>query len=101
MLILSLIEVFDIILQVASTIIMVQFILSLLIVFNVVSMQNDLVRNIMSTLDILTEPMYRPIRKIMPNTGAIDFSPLVVIIIIRIIKGPVLGYIASLALGTT
>lgn len=98
MLILSLIEVFDIILQVASTIILVQFILSLLIVFNVISMQNDLVRNIVSTLDTLTEPMYRPIRKIMPNTGAIDFSPMVVIIIIRIIKGPVLGYIAALAM---
>jgi YggT family protein len=100
MLILSLIEVFDIILQVASTIILVQFILSLLIVFNVISMQNDLVRNIVTTLDTLTEPMYRPIRKIMPNTGAIDFSPMVVIIIIRIIKGPVLGYIAALAMGS-
>ncbi|MEQ1724930.1 MAG: YggT family protein [Sphingopyxis sp.] len=101
MLALKLIEVFDIILQVASTIILVQFILSLLIVFNVVSMQNDLVRNITATLDTLTEPMYRPIRRIMPDTGAIDLSPMVVLILIRIIQGPVLGYFAALAMGAT
>lgn len=99
MLALTMIDIIHIILRAASTVILVQFILSLLIIFNVVSMQNDVVRSIVMTLDRLTEPMYRPIRNIMPDTGAIDFSPMVVLILINIIDGPVLRYLADLAMG--
>jgi YggT family protein len=38
------------------------------------------------TLDRLVEPMLAPIRRVMPNTGMIDFSPLVLIIVLQLIQ---------------
>ena len=60
--------------------VIVQFVLSLLISFNVVNMHNQFVSAIYTALNALLEPLLRPIRRIMPNTGAIDFSPLVLIV---------------------
>ena len=38
------------------------------------------------TLDRIVEPMLAPIRRIMPQTGMIDFSPLVLIILLQLIE---------------
>jgi len=90
----ALIQTADILLNVAWWIIIVQAILSWLIAFNVINTSNDVIRSIWIALDKLTEPLYRPIRKIMPDLGALDLSPMVVLIIIIILQGPVLGAIA-------
>lgn len=92
----SVLQAIEIILQVASTIIFVQAILSFMIAFNVISLSNDTIRAIWTSLDRLTEPLYRPIRNILPDTGALDLSPLVVLVIIMIIRGPVLNYLEYL-----
>ena len=83
-------QIIDILLQVASTIIFAQAILSLLIAFNVVGLQNDMVRNIWNTLDRLTEPVYRPIRRLLPDTGSLDMSPMIVLVIIWILRRAIL-----------
>jgi YggT family protein len=77
--------VVDIIANVLITIIIVQFVLSLLISFNVVNLQNDFVVAIWRGVNALLDPLLRPIRRIMPDTGAIDFSPLVLIVFLRIL----------------
>ena len=100
MLLLSFLRAIDIILQVASTIIVVQAILSFMLAFNVISLSNDVFRAIWTSLDRLTEPLYRPIRRIMPDLGALDLSPLVVLVIIQILRGPVLDYFTYLAVST-
>lgn len=97
MLLLSFLQAIGIILQVASTIIVVQAILSFMVAFNVISLSNDTFRAIWTSLDKLTEPLYRPIRRILPDMGALDLSPLVVLVIIQILRGPVLGYFTYLA----
>lgn len=89
----ALYETLDILLQVASTVIFVQAILSLLIAFNVIGLQNDTVRGIWNGLDRLTEPVYRPIRRILPDTGALDMSPMVVLVIIYILRRVILPQI--------
>ncbi len=38
------------------------------------------------TLDRIVEPMLAPIRRIMPQTGMIDFSPIVLIILLQLIE---------------
>jgi YggT family protein len=53
-------------------------------VFNVINMSNQFVRSLYSGLERLTEPMYRPLRRVLPNMGGIDFSPMVVLILISI-----------------
>lgn len=91
---LALIQTLAILLNVAWWIIIVQAILSWLIAFNVINTSNDIIRSIWIALDRLTEPLYRPIRRIMPDLGALDLSPMVVLIIIMILQGPVLGALA-------
>jgi YggT family protein len=65
-------------------IIIVQVVLSLLVAFDVLNTRSAGVRAFVNAMDRITEPLYRPIRRILPNFGAIDFSPLVVLILITI-----------------
>ena len=94
---LMLLQIAHIILNVAWWLIIIQAVLSWLIAFNVINTRNDVVAGIWTTLDRMTEPLYRPIRRIMPDFGALDLTPMVVLIIIIILDGPVLNYLAQLA----
>ncbi|VAW03192.1 Integral membrane protein YggT, involved in response to extracytoplasmic stress (osmotic shock) [hydrothermal vent metagenome] len=76
----ALLDIVGILLNVAITIIIVQAIMSWLLAFNVINLQSDIVRAIWQTLDGLTAPLYKPIRRIMPDFGSIDLTPMVVII---------------------
>ncbi len=82
----TLIQIATVLLNLVWWIVVVQIILSLLISFNVINTYNDFVRSLYQGLDKLTEPMYRPIRKILPDFGQIDFSPAVVLIGIQIVN---------------
>ena len=65
-------------------IIIVQVVLSWLFAFNILNVSSQGVRAFASALDRLTAPLYRPIRRMLPDFGGIDFSPLVLIILIQI-----------------
>lgn len=66
--------------------VIVQFVISLLVAFNVVSMHNQWVAAIYRAVNALLEPILRPIRRLMPDTGAIDFSPLVLIVLLNVVN---------------
>lgn len=83
---LALIQIIGYLVTIVSTVVIVQFVLSLLIAFNVVSLSNNFVASIWQSLNMILDPMLKPIRKIMPDTGMIDFSPIVLIIGLRIIQ---------------
>lgn len=61
-----------------------QFILSLLISFNVVNYHNQFVAAIWQALKAILDPILQPIRRRMPDTGPIDFSPIVLLVGIQI-----------------
>jgi len=82
----ALIQIIGYLVTIVSTVVIVQFVLSLLIAFNVVSLSNNFVASIWQSLNLILDPMLKPIRKIMPDTGMIDFSPIVLIIGLRIIQ---------------
>lgn len=86
MLFYTLSEIVGYVIQIVIVLVIVQFILSLLISFNVVNMHNDFVAAIWRAINALLDPILRPIRRIMPDTGMIDFSPLVLIIGLNIIN---------------
>ena len=86
--------IIDYLLYLLGIIIVVQFVMSLLIAFNVINTYNEFVRAIWTALEKLTEPLYRPIRRILPDFGSIDFSPMVVIILITILRNFVIPQIA-------
>ena len=95
----TLLGVLRILLDVASWIIFAQIILSLLIAFNVINTYNDGVRQVYAGLTRMTEPLYRPIRRIMPDFGPLDFSPMVVLLGIRILDYIFAQMQASAAIG--
>ena len=76
----------ELLLRVLMYIIIIQAILSWLVAFNVINTYNDFVRSFLTALDRITEPLYRPFRKILPDFGGIDFSPLIVLLLIIILK---------------
>ena len=82
----TLFEIVGYIVSIIVMLVIVQFVLSLLISFNVVNMSNQFVDAIWRAVNALLDPLLRPIRKIMPNTGAIDFSPLVLIVGLEILR---------------
>ena len=84
--VITLFQIADLLLRVFGWIIIAQVILSLLIAFNVVNTQSGFVRSLSEGLDRLTAPIYRPIRKILPDFGGLDFSPLVVLLAIQIVR---------------
>jgi YggT family protein len=94
-------QILDLLLRVALYIIIIQAILSWLVAFNVINMSNDFVRQIWVALDRMTEPLYRPIRRIMPDFGGLDFSPMVVILIIIILRDILLPYIFGSLMAAT
>ncbi len=67
-------------------------ILSWLVAFNVVNTSNRVVYMIGDFLWRITEPALRPIRRILPNLGGIDISP-VILILVLIFANMVLGNI--------
>ena len=80
------IDILRILLDVVWWIIIVQAILSWLIAFNVINTQNPVVRQIWMALDRMTQPIYAPIRRILPDFGGLDLSPLVVLVGLAIIN---------------
>lgn len=82
----GLILAIDFLLNVVVYVIIIQAILSWLIAFNVINTSNDFIRSFVMALDRMTAPVYRPIRSILPDFGGIDFSPLVVLLLIKAIQ---------------
>lgn len=80
-------------------IIIASALLSVLMAFNVVNPYNNVVRAIYNGLNAVTEPVLRPIRRLLPDTGGIDFSPLVLILALMFVQSVVLPNIAKLFIG--
>ncbi|MEM9009816.1 MAG: YggT family protein [Pseudomonadota bacterium] len=78
----SLLQIVFLILDVIWYIVIAQVIMSWLISFNVLNLQQPFVYQIWSGLNRLLEPIYRPIRNILPPTGGLDLAPLVVLLAI-------------------
>ena len=86
MLFVTLYEIVGYLISILVTVVIVQFVLSLLISFNVVNLHNDFVAAIWRAVNAILEPVLRPVRRIMPATGQIDLSPMVLIIGLTIIQ---------------
>ena len=82
----SLFMLIDTILGLYVWILIASAILSWLVAFNVVNTRNRAVYVIGDFLYRVTEPVLAPIRRIMPNLGGLDLSPIIVILIIIFIQ---------------
>lgn len=82
---LTIVGILSIVANAIIMLVIVQFIIGLLFAFNVVNSSNRFLLQVYSSINALMEPLLRPIRRILPDTGAIDFSPMVLIILINIV----------------
>lgn len=80
-------RLFDII----QTVVIVQFILSLLISFNVINLHNNGVAAIWRGLNAILDPLLAPIRKILPDTSPMDFSPMALLFGLWALKQLIFG----------
>ena len=90
----ALIDILQLLLWVLSWIVIVQVILSWLYAFNVINPGSGFMRTLTDALEKITAPLYRPIRKVLPDFGGIDFSPLVLLLAIAIVS-KLLGGLAA------
>lgn len=93
----SLIGILLLLLTVLWWIIVLQAVLSILVAFNVINTHSDFVRSVYSALDRITAPLYRPFRRILPDFGGLDFSPMVVLLILMAIDMLLRGAMIDLA----
>ena len=93
----ALFQVIYLLLNVLWWIIIIQVILSWLFAFNVLNTNSGGLRAFVEALDRITAPLYRPIRRVLPDFGGIDFSPLVLLILIQIVQMLLGGLQADLA----
>ena len=96
----ALFTLYQIIEMITFTLVMlviIQFVIGLLFAFNVVSPRNEFLAAFYTSINRLLDPLFRPIRRFLPETGAIDFSPLVLIILLNIMLFILEGIIRSAA----
>jgi len=83
---LALINIIGYVINIIIVIVIVQFVISLLFMFNVISPQNQFASGMYQSLNMILDPLLRPIKRILPDTGMIDFSPIVLIIGLNILQ---------------
>jgi YggT family protein len=95
----ALVEIAKLLLQVLTWIIIIQVLLSWLLAFNVLNASSGGVRAFIVALDRITAPLYRPVRRLLPDFGGIDFSPLVILILIQVINKLLDGVVTQYYVG--
>lgn len=77
---LSLAVLIDKVIDIYTWIVIAGAIMSWLVAFGVVSISNKFIRMVVDVLYRLTEPALRPIRRILPNLGGVDISPVILLL---------------------
>jgi len=83
---LALVQLLFIILEFYVWAILIGVVLSWLVQFGIVNPYNRFISIVMTAISRITEPLLRPIRKVLPYTGPVDFSPVVLLFGIYFIK---------------
>ena len=76
----SLLQILLMLLGIVKIFVIAHFLMSWLISFQVLNIRQPLVAQIWSGLNRLLEPLYGPVRRILPQMGGMDLSPLVILI---------------------
>ena len=91
----SIFQILLLILDVVWFVMIAHIIMSWLINFQVLNLRQDFVRSIWFGLNRLLEPIYGPIRRVLPNLGGIDLAPLVGLLAVYAIRIVLMNNIAA------
>ena len=95
----ALISLISSIITIYTWVVILHVVLSWLVVFNVVNTRNRFIFTVGDILYKLTEPVLGPIRRILPNLGGIDISPLVLLLLLIFVQNLLLDDLAPALLG--
>ena len=70
----------NIVIEIITWVVIASAIVSWLVAFGVVNMRNQFIRTVVETLYRLTEPLLKPIRRMLPNLGGVDISPVILLL---------------------
>ena len=84
------------ILKLYSYVVIANVIISWLVAFNVLNTQNRFVYSILELTYRLTDPILNKIRRVLPNLGSLDISPIILLLLIWFIEMCMKLYIAPL-----
>jgi YggT family protein len=70
------------VLEIYKWVVIAAVIVSWLTAFNVINQYNNFVRTVLRILHALTDPVFRQVRRVIPPMGGLDFSPIIVFVII-------------------
>ena len=80
-----------VILDMYSYVIIAAVIVSWLVAFGVINTYNQFARAVLRALHALTEPVFAPIRRVIPSIGGLDLSPLIALLIILFLRNWIAG----------
>ena len=80
------IEVVLILLDFVWYLIIASVVVSWLVAFGVLNTRNDVVDRALDILNRITDPILRPIRRLIPPMGGLDLSPMIVLLIIYVLQ---------------
>jgi YggT family protein len=95
----ALLDVILLVLYMYQYVVIAAVVLSWLIGFGVVNMHNDVVRAIYRGVAALTDPLLRPIQRILPSMGGLDLSPLILLLAIYFVQHLIEYNIYPMAIG--
>jgi YggT family protein len=89
----SLILLVDIVLNIYTWLLIAWVVMSWLISFDVINTRNRLVYVVSDFLYRITEPVLRPIRRVVPDISGIDISPVILLLLIWLIRDMMFRYL--------
>jgi YggT family protein len=95
----SLLQILLLLIQIATWIVIAQVIMSWLINFNVLNLRQPLVAQIWDGLNRLLDPIYARVRSVLPDTGALDLAPLIVLVALFALEVVIRNNLVSAAYG--
>jgi len=89
----AILDVVFVVLNAYQWVIIAAAVMSWLIAFNVVNMHNEIARSVWNFLVAVTEPLLRPIRNLLPRMGAVDLSPVVLLLGVLLLENILARYV--------
>lgn len=86
MLLVPIVNIIDVLLGLYWWVVIISVVMSWLVQFNVINTQNRFVYMIGSAVNQMTEPLLRQIRRYLPSFGGVDFSPIILILAIYLVR---------------
>jgi YggT family protein len=83
----------ELVIEILTWVVIAGAIMSWLVAFGVVNVRNQFIRVVVDMLYRMTEPLLRPIRRVLPNFGGVDIAPVVLLVALAVLREALRYYV--------